>query len=506
MFHKQTMIGRGQMGYYAVEDLVPKDHLLRQIDQYVDFEFIYDLVKDKYSPNHGRPSLDPVLLIKIPIIQYLFGIQSMRQTIKELEVNVAYRWFLGLDFQDRVPHFTTFGKNYSRRFKDTTLFEEIFYEVLNQAFEADLVEPKLIYVDGTHIKAHANRHQCENQEVAVEALIYQESLEKEIDEVRSKAKKKPFKKSKEQKVKNSKRSTTDPDSGWFHKGEHKEVFAYCAQVACDTNGWVLGYTADRGNVHDSRAFFDLYAKLTKKFPKIDTIVADAGYKTPAIAKRLLDDGRTGLFPYTRPRGKKDLFRKREFSYDYQKNSFTCPNGKALTYRTTRRDGYQEYRTSKANCQTCPFLQNCTTSQTQCKTVFRHIWQLYLDKIEQNRLTTWGKTTYRRRKETIERLFGTAKEHHNLRYTHENGRDKLQMKLGLTFACLNMKKLAKMMKNRDRRASYYGAFQLILLNNISKRHISSRNMPFVCSLKLSVDSFFIYFSASYKLACRTRKSK
>lgn len=83
MFHKQTMIGRGQMGFYSLEDLVPQDHLLRHIDQYVDFDFIYDLVVDKYSLEHGRPSLDPVMLIKIPIIQYLFGIQSMRQTIKK---------------------------------------------------------------------------------------------------------------------------------------------------------------------------------------------------------------------------------------------------------------------------------------------------------------------------------------------------------------------------------------------------------------------------------------
>lgn len=201
MFHKQTMIGRGQMGFYSLEDLVPQDHLLRHIDQYVDFDFIYDLVVDKYSLEHGRPSLDPVMLIKIPIIQYLFGIQSMRQTIKEIEVNMAYRWFLGLDFHDDVPHFTTFGKNYSRRFKDTDLFEQIFYHILDQAFAAKLVEPKLIYLDGTHIKAHANRNKFVNQEVAVEALIYQESLEKEIDEVRAKVEKSP---SKSQKKKSSK--------------------------------------------------------------------------------------------------------------------------------------------------------------------------------------------------------------------------------------------------------------------------------------------------------------
>ena len=72
--------------------------------------FIYDLVEEKYCPDNGRPSMDPVMLIKIPFIQYLYGIKSMRQTMKEIEVNVAYRWFLGLDMMDPVPHFSTFGK------------------------------------------------------------------------------------------------------------------------------------------------------------------------------------------------------------------------------------------------------------------------------------------------------------------------------------------------------------------------------------------------------------
>ena len=73
--------------------------------------FIYELIKEKYDEIQRRPSLDPILLIKLPMIQYLFGIKSMRQTIKEIEVNIAYRWFLGLSLEDPVPHFSTFGKN-----------------------------------------------------------------------------------------------------------------------------------------------------------------------------------------------------------------------------------------------------------------------------------------------------------------------------------------------------------------------------------------------------------
>ena len=107
-----------QIQLISLDQLVPEDHLLRKIDKYIDFDFIYDLVEEKYSTQTGRPSIDPVTLIKIPIIQYMYGINSMRHTIREIEVNMAYRWFLGLDFYDKVPHFSTFGKNYKRRLKE----------------------------------------------------------------------------------------------------------------------------------------------------------------------------------------------------------------------------------------------------------------------------------------------------------------------------------------------------------------------------------------------------
>ena len=105
---------REQIQMFCMDDLVPQDHLLRLIDQAIDWSFIYELVIDKYSADNGRPSMDPVKLIKIPFIQYLYGIRSMRQTVKEIEVNVAYRWFLGLEMMDKVPNFSTFGKNYTQ--------------------------------------------------------------------------------------------------------------------------------------------------------------------------------------------------------------------------------------------------------------------------------------------------------------------------------------------------------------------------------------------------------
>ena len=91
---------RNEEQYITIDSLVPKNHLVRKIENAINFEFIYDEVKDLYSPL-GAPSIDPVVLIKIVLIQYLFGIRSMRQTIKDIEVNVAYRWFLGYSLTEK---------------------------------------------------------------------------------------------------------------------------------------------------------------------------------------------------------------------------------------------------------------------------------------------------------------------------------------------------------------------------------------------------------------------
>ncbi|MDT0669696.1 transposase, partial [Mammaliicoccus sciuri] len=95
---------RDQYEMISVSELVPKNHLLRKVDKILDLNFVYELVEDKYCLDNGRPSIDPVILVKILLIQRLFGIKSMRQTIKEIETNVAYRWYLGFSFLDKVPH------------------------------------------------------------------------------------------------------------------------------------------------------------------------------------------------------------------------------------------------------------------------------------------------------------------------------------------------------------------------------------------------------------------
>ena len=474
MMTKNADKKRDQMQIFCMDDMVPQDHLLRIIDKAIDWNFIYDMVEDKYSSDFGRPSIDPVQLIKIPLIQYLYGIKSMRQTIKDIEVNVAYRWFIGLDMTDKIPHFSTYGKNYTRRFEGTDLFEQIFSHILEECYKFNLVDPMEIFIDATHVKACANSKKMRKKIAQEEALFYEDLLKKEINEDREAHGKKALKDKDDNNTpgaggsdsaKEIKASTTDPESGWFRKGEHKHVFAYAIETACDKNGWILGYTVNPGNQHDSRTFKGIYDKI--KNDDLDVVVADAGYKTPAIAKLLLDDGILPLFPYKRPMTKEGFFKKYEYVYDEYNDCYICPNNKVLNYATTNRDGYREYKSCGNTCAGCPYLRQCTESRDHVKLVTRHIWESYMEKCEDIRHTIGMKELYDRRKETIERIFGTAKENHGFRYTQMIGKARMEMKVGLTFACMNLKKLAIMKHKKELKEQLLSCVLMIFGKNLIK---------------------------------------
>ena len=123
----------------------------------MDFSFIHDLVKDYYCDNNGRPALDPTLMFKLLFIGYLFGVRSERQLMREVQVNVAYRWFLGLGLTDPVPDACTLSQNRIRRFNDSDVYQQVFDQIVLQAMKKKLVAGKTLYTDSPHLKANANK-------------------------------------------------------------------------------------------------------------------------------------------------------------------------------------------------------------------------------------------------------------------------------------------------------------------------------------------------------------
>ena len=195
-------------------------------------------------------------------------------------------------------------------------------------------------------------------------------------------------------------------------------------------------------MHDSVAFDDVYDKVTEKFPGVKTVVADSAYKTPHICKKVFDDNRILSTAYKRPMTMKSGHEWWKYVYDEYYDCIICPEYQVLRYSTTNRDGYREYKSDPRICRNCPTKELCTHSKDAVKIVQRHIWKDYEELADDARYTPEYAELYRRRKETIERVFADAKEKHAMRYTPYRGLAQVSNWVRLKFAAMNLKKFAK----------------------------------------------------------------
>lgn len=430
-----------------IDTLVPEKHLVRQIEKVIDFEFIREIVKEYYSEDKGRPSIDPVVLFKIVFIQFLFGIRSMRQTIKEIDVNVAYRWFLGYGFTDPIPHFSTFGKNYVRRFKDTDVFEQIFKQILMMLIKGGFIKEETFFVDSTHIKAYANKRNVHNEYVEEDYNKYVITLHDEINEERIKENKNPIKFQNRKKVAVS---NIDPDCGMFHKGEKEKQLAYSVQTAVDESGYIVGCETTAANVNDNNAGMAFLDQLTEEFPDTKEMVMDAGYTSPVLLDLLIKKGVVPVIPYSHPKGRRadsdeSMFRKMDYRFLESSNHYICPYTKILKYQGINSQGYLTYKSRTQDCRNCPFKSRCTNQNT--KSITRHMLEYTKGITREFRLSDIGRDLYKKRKYTIERAFAQCKMSHCLGFTLVRGLKKNQDRNLILYSMANIKKLALFVMNQ-----------------------------------------------------------
>lgn len=436
---------QNKMEVVMLEQLVPQNHLLREIDKYIDFSFIRDLTKDLYCHTNGRPGVDPVILFKMIFIGYLYGIRSERQLVKDIEVNLAYRWFLGYSITEKIPDASTISQNRIRRFKDTDIHQKIFDNIVSQAMEKGLVGGKILYSDSTHIKANANKRKLEKVEVEITPKEYIEELDKDVNKDREKHGKKPLKsREKKTETKEIKKSTTDPDSGYMMRENKPEGFFYLDHRTVDSkNNIIVDVHVTPGNVSDSDPILKRIDRITETFkiyPKY--LGLDAGYSTNPIFKGIKDRKIISVVAYRRSPHKKGMYSKNKFIYDFDKDIYICPNNVALIYKTTTREGYKEYRCFEEICLSCPNREKCISDKAKYKIVRRHVWENYKDDNKNFLKTEKGKGIYKRRKETVERSFADSKNLHGLRYARMRGINKVSEQCLLTAAVQNMKKIVR----------------------------------------------------------------
>lgn len=448
--HDNKQIG---LEFVSIEELVPTDHLLRKIASVIDFDFIRDKVKDLYCADNGRPAIDPVVLFKMLFLGYLYGVRSERQLVKEIQVNVAYRWFIGFGLTDKIPDASTFSQNRRRRFTESTIYQDIFDEIVLQAMRKRLLNGRVLYTDSTHLKASANKHKFKKKQIVRATREYMDDLEKAIGKDRQAHGKKPLKAKEERpETRDVKSSTTDPDSGYMVRdGKPKGFFYLDHRTTCGKHNLITDTHVTAGNVHDSIPYLKRLDRQRQRFGfETEAVGLDAGYMTAPICKGLEDRNVYGVIGYRRPNHIKGRLYKRDYVYDSTQDGYRCPGGQLLTYRTTNREGYREYRSDPDLCRACPLLGQCTSNAQAVKSVFRHVWEEYKEKVDSHRLTKEGRVIYKRRKETVERSFADAKQLHGHRYIRMRGLLRAQEQCLLSAACQNMKKMALLLSKPEKK--------------------------------------------------------
>lgn len=442
-----------------LEELVPQSHFLRIIEEYFDWNFIYEEVEKKYS-HIGRPSIDPVVLFKIHILKFLFHEDSMRRVYESLKYNMLYKWFIGYGINEEVPNHSTYSQNYKRKFKDLEkdILQTVFDKVIELLLEHNCVDATCLYIDSTNTKAYANKKKNHKEIVKIEAKKYQKELELEMalqeyhnDEIsedeyvdivnkvikcNEEAKTSELLGEKEVIV-----SNTDKDAGILYKSEKEKMFGYNSTVICDNNNYALVVDVNPSNMHDSLAFYGAYDKLIANIGIENTkyLAGDAAYISPHICKIIIESGLIPCLPYKRPMTKNGYFKKYEYVYDELLDIYICPNNCDLVRKGTNKDGYITYKSNKKDCLNCPFKNQCTKSDY--KIVTRHIWEEYKEIANEYRYRDDVRKVYKERSSHIERLYADGKMKHGLGKTFYRSKERVARELTLLYACMNLKKFA-----------------------------------------------------------------
>lgn len=445
--------------FINIEEMIPEDHFLRVIEKHFDWNFVYEEVEKLYS-TVGRKSIDPVVLVKIHILKFLFNVDSLRKIYEDINYNILYRWFIGYELGEKVPDHSTYSQNYKRKFckLEKDLLQTVFDKVIELLIDWNCLDMTAVYIDSTHTKAYANKKKNHKEMVKIEAKKYQKELDlemtlKQLHE--EKLTEEEYFEEVERIIKCNEEvdteevigekeiivSNTDKDAGMLYKSDKEKMFGYNTSVICDNNNYVLTVDTNGSNVHDSVSFYQSFENLTNHFDisNIRYFVGDAAYLTNHICKTIIDLEMIPSFPYTRKGYRQGYFKKYEFVYDEYNDIYICPNEKDLIPTGMTKDAYIIYKADSKDCATCPFKEQCTKGKY--KQVLRHIWEEYKDMTNDYRHQEDVKEIYKQRPQHIERVFADGKTKYGLRKTYFRTKERVHRELTLLYACMNLKKFA-----------------------------------------------------------------
>jgi transposase len=353
--------GQGQLFYeFRLDEAVPDDHLVRNIRGVLDLSWVYTELAPYYS-QLGRPSIDPVLMIRMLIIGYVFAIRSERQICREVQVNLAYRWFCDLGLEDAIPDHSAFSRARNERFRDSDIFRRVFERVVGSCIEAGLVGGEGFAVDASLIEADANRQRSipgvewkKEIDPAAASRAVREYLATPNDAAFGAA----------TAVQPKFVSPCDPAAQWTGALKGPAFFAYATNYLIDVrHGVIVDVEASRAvRQAEVGAARTMLERTEVRFGlKPQRLAADSAYGSAPMLHWLVEDKQiTPHIPVIDKSKREDgTFSREDFRYDRRTDTYVCPGGKSLT--TTGRINAGDtlfYRSSMIDCAKCQLKARC----------------------------------------------------------------------------------------------------------------------------------------------------
>lgn len=443
--------GNAQLSLMVVdlEDFVPANHLLRQIKRKVDFEFVYKRMQDLYKAG-GRPSYDPVVLVKMWLIGYLYNITSERQLEQEVHANLIYRWFLGIPLHKRVPDHSTLSENRNGRFQGSSIFLDLFEAVVGKCKESGLVEGNAVVVDSTHVRANASNDRYEVVTVTKTPREYLHRLEEEaraLNEHKQQergGKKRGRKASEEPERKIEVRSVTDQDAGLMSRPGKPKGFHHLAHMAVSpSHGIILNVVTTPGNLNDCEPCVECVCGAKKRHPGITEAAADAGYDYAEVHKGLSELGIASFTPISPKMAPNNAgrFTTDQFTYDPATDAYLCPAEKYLRFTHVHMsDCHKVYAAKAADCKVCPLRCQCLSPKVRSRTVQRPLNHEFTEQAHARVGTQRYMELQKLRRVWSEGTFALLKARHCLGRAMRRGKENIMEQVLMAATAVNLKRL------------------------------------------------------------------
>lgn len=448
--------GQGQFFYsFDLDEVVPADHLVRQINDVLDLDWVHKELAPYYS-HTGRPSIDPALMIRMLIVGYVFAIRSERQLCSEVQVNLAYRWFCKLGIEDGIPDHSVFSRARHERFRQSDALRRVFEGVVAKCIAVGLVGGESFSIDASLIKADVDKKKRvpgdqpiawpKPEDASRAVREYLAALDvASRDEDRDGGDDGPRSGSGDRSKPPKEVSLTDPQAAWVARKNTDPFFAYDANYLIDNKaGIIVDAEGTRANRKVEIAITETMIERVKDRFDLQPrrLAGDTVYGAVRMLKWLVDRQITPHIPVwdrsTRPDG---TFSRADFVFDRSRNVYICPNGKLLhTTGTVIEGNTLRYRASKLDCDACEFKMQCCPN-TPMRYVPRDLHEAARD-IARALAKTEAFAQSRRERKKVEMCFAHMKRIFKLDRLRLRGLSGAKDEVLLTAIAQNLRRLVK----------------------------------------------------------------